>query len=486
MPTPNPLPHSAPEAEGISSAAILKFVNTAEKRIDALHSFMLLRHGRVVAQGWWSPYRAACVHQLFSLSKSFTSTAVGLAVAEGRLSVDDPVLSFFPEDAPARPGRNLLAMRVRHLLSMATGHDHDTTGFLHRRKDGNWAAAFLARPVKFEPGTHFLYNTGATYMLSAILQKLTGQTLMEYLTPRLFEPLGITQAWWESDPRGVNVGGWGLNVTTDAIARLGQLYLNRGVWNGQRILPEAWVEEASSPQAPFSAGGGSDWQQGYGYQFWRCQHNAYRGDGAFGQYCIVMPDQDAVLAITSGVKDMQAVLDLVWTTLLPAMKPEPLPADETTHSTLNNKLARLALKPVKGKRATDLAARVSGRVYEFPKNDQRIQRVSLGFGKDSSALTIREGQHDHTIVCGHGQWIEGETGLDQYAPPPLVAAPQRKVAASGAWTSDDTYTVKLCFYETPFCPTLTFRFSGKRVRYTFEANASFGPTVRPTLSGQAG
>lgn len=485
MSTATPLPHSPPEAEGISSAAILQFVNAAERSIDALHSFMLLRHGRVVAQGWWSPYRAECVHQLFSLSKSFTATAIGLAVAEGRLSVDDPVLSFFPDDAPARPGRHLQAMRVRHLLSMSTGHDHDTTGFLHRRRDGNWPAAFLARPVRFEPGTHFLYNTGATYMLSAILHKLTGQTLMEYLTPRLFEPLGITQAWWESDPRGVNVGGWGLNITTDAIARFGQLYLNKGAWNGRRILPEAWVEAASAPQAPFSAGGGPDWQQGYGYQFWRCRHNAYRGDGAFGQYCVVMPDQDAVLAITGGVKDMQAVLDLVWKILPPAMKPEPLPADETALGALNDKLARLALKPVRGRRSADIAARVSGRVYEFPKNDQRIQRVSLTFDRNGSALTIREGRREHVIACGHGEWVEGVTGFDQYAPPPLAAAPQRKVAASGAWTADDTYTVKLCFYETPFCPTLTFRFSGRRVRYTFEANVSFWQTTRPTLTGQA-
>ncbi|MCS7061289.1 MAG: serine hydrolase [Anaerolineae bacterium] len=485
MSTSTPLPHSAPEAEGISSAAILKFVNSAEKHIDALHSFMLLRHGKVVAQGWWSPYRAECVHQLFSLSKSFTSTAIGLAVAEGRLSIDDAVLSFFPDDAPAKPSKHLQAMRVRHLLAMSTGHDHDTTGFLHRRKDGNWPAAFLARPVKFEPGTHFLYNTGATYMLSAILQKLTGQTLMEYLTPRLFEPLGITQGWWESDPRGVNVGGWGLNITTDAIARFGQLYLNKGVWNGQRILPEAWVEAASAPQAPFSVGGGPDWEQGYGYQFWRCRHNAYRGDGAFGQYCIVMPDQDAVLAITGGVKDMQAVLDLVWKTVLPAMKPEPLPADDAAHGALNDKLAHLALKPIKGRRASAIAARVSGRVYEFPKNDQRIQRVSLAFERERSTLTIREGRQEHVIVCGHGDWIEGVTGFDQYGLPPLIAAPQRKVAASGAWTADDTYTVKLCFYETPFRPTLTFHFTGKRVRYTYEANASFGPTKRPTLIGQA-
>ena len=166
---------------------------------------------------------------LFSLSKSFTSTAVGMAVAEGRLSVDDPVLSFFPDEAPRKPGENLAAMRVRHLLAMSTGHDQDTTEHLYRRRDGNWARAFLARPVAHAPGTHFLYNTGATYMLSAIVQKVTGQTLLEYLRPRLFEPLGIEGATWETCPRGVNTGGFGLSVKTEDIARFGQLYLQRGV-----------------------------------------------------------------------------------------------------------------------------------------------------------------------------------------------------------------------------------------------------------------
>ena len=175
MTTDNRLPRSTPEAQGIASTAVSMFIEQAEKNIDALHSLMLLRHGQVVAEGWWAPYAPERPHMLFSLSKSFTSTAVGLAVAEGRLTVDDPVLSFFPEDAPAKVSANLAAMRVRHLLSMSTGHAEDTTGYFWRSRDKTWVRAFLARPVKYEPGTHFLYNTGATYMLSAIVQKLTGK-----------------------------------------------------------------------------------------------------------------------------------------------------------------------------------------------------------------------------------------------------------------------------------------------------------------------
>ena len=164
MTQPNPLPHSTPEAQGIPSRAILAFVQAAEKDLDALHSFILVRHGQRVAQGWWSPYAPEHPHMLFSLSKSFTSTAVGLAVAEGRLSVDDPVLSFFPENAPIEVSETLAAMRVRHLLSMVTGHAEDTTRYIREAKDGNWVKAFLARPVDHVPGTHFLYNSAASYM----------------------------------------------------------------------------------------------------------------------------------------------------------------------------------------------------------------------------------------------------------------------------------------------------------------------------------
>jgi CubicO group peptidase (beta-lactamase class C family) len=240
MTSPVLFPRSTPAAQGLSAAAILSFVERAEASIEALHSLMLVRHGHVIAEGWWSPYGPKLPHMLFSLSKSFTSTAVGLAVAEGRLTVQDRVLSFFPQDAPAEVSENLAAMRVRDLLSMSTGNADDTFGPMHEAADGNWVRAFLARPVEYAPGTHFLYNTGATYMCSAIVQKLTGQTLLDYLTPRLFAPLGIEGARWESCPRGINHGGTGLHVRTEDIARFGQLYLQKGLWQGQRLLSEAW------------------------------------------------------------------------------------------------------------------------------------------------------------------------------------------------------------------------------------------------------
>ena len=342
------LPRSSPEAQGISSSALLAFVNAAEAKIDALHSFMVVRHGHVVAEGWWSPYQKDDPHMLFSLSKSFTSTGLGLAAAEGRLTIDDPVLPYFPDDAPADPSANLKAMRVRDLLAMSTGHHADDLQKFSFAGNERLTKAFLALPVAHKPGTHFLYNTPATYMLSAILQKATGTDLMDYLRPRLFEPLGIRNPSWEKSRDGITLGGYGLKVTTEDIARFGQLYLRKGRWRGKPLVPAAWVAAATARQASNGSSPTSDWDQGYGYQFWRCRHGAYRGDGAFGQFCIVMPEQDTVVAITSGTRDLQGVLDLVWEHILGPMKAVPLAPDGAGRARLSRKLAGVTLALKRG------------------------------------------------------------------------------------------------------------------------------------------
>ncbi len=278
------LPRSAPELQGVLSNGIRQFIAAANASGIGWHSFMLLRHGHVIAEAWWKPFEASYTHTLYSLSKSFTSTAIGLLVKEGKLTIEDKVNSFFPADLPPSPDNNLQQMKVKHLLTMNTGHAEDTMPKL-RASAIEWTKTFLAQPVAFEPGTHFLYNTGATYMLGAIVYKITGQTLEAYLAPRLFQPLGIKGWDWEKSPQGLNTAGYGLRVKTEDIAKFGQLYLQKGQWNGKEILPQSWVQEATSYQTKSQEGNG-DWSQGYGYQFWRCKPGFYRGDGAFGQFAL--------------------------------------------------------------------------------------------------------------------------------------------------------------------------------------------------------
>jgi CubicO group peptidase (beta-lactamase class C family) len=482
LPAAPELPRSTPEAQGVPSAAVLSFVEAAEKEIDALHSLMLVRHGHVVAEGYWKPYDGATRHVMFSLSKSFASTGVGLAIAEGKLSLDATVLSFFPEEAPPNPSANLKAMRVRDLLSMSTGqHEADIQDFPYASSDPTLVRAFLALPVAHKPGTHFVYNTPASYMLSAIVQKVTGTTLHEYLRPRLYEPLGIEEPRWDASPQGVSYGGFGLSIRTRDIAAFGQLYLRRGEWNGRRILPAEWVDAATSRQVANGSRPDSDWEQGYGFQFWRNRGGSFRGDGAFGQFCVVLPAEDAVVAITSGTGDLQGVLNLVWAHLKPALRDGALPEDAALRGRLEAKLASLALATPQGSPTSPEARRISGRTYELPKNDDALEAIGLAFDKAATTLAVRQAGREYRVPVGRGGWARGD-GLPM-GRLRLMSEAAQPVAASGAWTSGDTFTAKACFYETPFCNTFTLRFAGDALVLDQQMNVGFGPTKRPTLVG---
>ena len=315
------LPRATPESQGVSAASIAKFIQAADEKVNSMHSFMLLRHGKVIAEAWWTPEDANKPHVLWSLSKSFTSTAVGLAVHDGKLSVQDRVIGFFPDALPENPSENLKSMRVLDLLTMSTGHQDEP----NLRASQDWIKTFFAHPVPREPGSFFRYNTPATFMQSAIVQKVTGQNVVDYLQTRLFDPLGIDAPKWDKNPQGISIGGYGLYLKTEDIAKFGQLYLQKGRWENQQLIPSDWVQEASSKQVSNGSDAASDWNQGYGYQFWRCRHNAFRGDGKDGQFCIVLPDQDAVVVMTANTSNMQSQLSLVWEYLLGAMVDKDLP-----------------------------------------------------------------------------------------------------------------------------------------------------------------
>jgi CubicO group peptidase (beta-lactamase class C family) len=478
-----PLPRSTPEREGVASSAVLSFVQAADTGIDAMNSFMLVRHGRVVAEGWWGPYAPTTPHILYSLSKSFTSTAIGLAIAEGKLSIDDPVLKFFPDEAPAEPSVNLRAMRVRDLLRMVTGHQTEAALFGavdSSMRSASWVKRFFAHPVAFKPGTHFLYNSPATYMLSAIVQKSTGQTVNDYLTPRLYEPLGIAKPAWVSSPEGINAGAYGLSVRTEDIAKLGQLYLQHGKWQGKQIIPEAWVAEATARQTSNGSAPTSDWDQGYGYQFWQSRHG-FRGDGAFGQYMLILPQYDAVVAITSGVRDMQAVMNLVWDKLLPGMQPHALGENVAAQRALKGKLASLVVRVAPGQATSPIASKVSGRWYQLPENDRGMRAVSLDF-TGAPTLHVRSASGESSTPIGIGVWSTSKgwtNGIDHL----LSATPPVTVAASGGWSADSVFTVKLVAPETPFYSTMSFRFDGDRLVVDGEHNVSFGTRKLATLIG---
>ena len=475
------LSRSTPEKQGISSKAILDFIVDLEKEKIELHGFMMLRHGNVVSEGWWAPYSSELKHMLFSLSKSFTSTAVGLAAKEGLLSVEDKVISYFPKDLPENISKNLSMMKIKHLLSMSTGHDKDTTDHVVSQKEGNWVKGFLELTVEHEPGICFVYNTAATYMLSAIVQKVTGQTLLNYLTPQIFEPLGIEGATWETCPKGINTGGFGLSIKTEDIAKFGQLYLQKGIFNGKALIPETWIKEATISHISNGSNKDSDWEQGYGYQFWRCRHNSYRGDGAFGQYCVVMPDQDAVIAINSGIDDMQSVLNLIWKHILPSMGEEIFIDNVEAYGELTEKLLSLKLPMSKecdcGNSLDTLTkeSEISGKYYNLQDNELGFKQVSINFKASYYEFTIVNSKGKYKISGGMGQRLEDKTD---------ILGVMSTTSSYGYWCDKDSFVMKLQFIEAPFCYTIKLCFEGNKIELRGNVNVSFGTKELPTLKGE--
>jgi CubicO group peptidase (beta-lactamase class C family) len=482
------LERSTPAAEGVRAEGIIEFLDAVARSDHELHSFMFVRHGKVIAEGWWEPYRSDLKHTMYSTSKSFTSTAVGLAVSEGLLSLDDEVVSFFPTEVPDTVSPYLVALTVKDVITMTTGQDPDPTRLVAR--DSNWVRAFLATPIVDEPGSTFLYNTLGTYMLSAIVTTVTGETVLEYLTPRLFGPLGITDVDWEVDPQGRNTGGWGLRIRTEDMAKVGQLYLQNGMWHGERVLPASWVQEATTasilqaPELPDSIRQTSDWLQGYGYQFWRCRHNAFRADGAFGQFIIVMPDQDAVIVITSETADMQSELDLVWEYLLPAIQDGPLLGSREVDARLAERLAALAL-PVPASAATPAPdVPVGAASYAVAPNDLGIQSLSVQCSGGPCAMTMATDDGGFTFGFGDGTWEYGETTRrGPYLVPAkaaYVGLPPLAVAGAYVWDDERTLRLILRYIESPHTETLVARFDGDDLSLTLDnslAPGSNGPTV---------
>jgi CubicO group peptidase (beta-lactamase class C family) len=473
------LPRSKPEQQGVSSAGIIEFLDAVEKSKVGFHSIMIVRHGKVVAEGWWTPYAPELKHTLYSLSKSFTSTAVGLAVKEGRLKIEDKVISFFPNELPDQVSENLAAMTVKDLLTMSTGHASDTLPPMRNATGTTWTKTFLEQPVEFKPGTHFLYNTGATFMLSVIVQKLTGEPLIEYLKPRLFDPLGITGMDWVSNHQGINVGGYGLRVKTEDIAKFGLLYLQKGVWDGKQILPAKWVEDATSKQVNSNPSGpnynaDSDWAQGYGYQFWRCTPGGYRADGAFGQFSMVLPEYDAVIAITSESFNMQESMKLVWTHLLPAMKPTAITSDGLMQKQAAEKLKALTLPLPKEHTGSSLAKSLSDKKYSIDSNEYNVKTVSFAFEKDHCLLTVTNDKGEHRISCGMNKW-NSEKGERT----PVFQTPGRtdistSVASSATWQDDNTLLITQRYTENAHGDQLTCMFEDSQLTIKLLSSITMG------------
>ncbi|MBE6382657.1 MAG: hypothetical protein E7049_06560 [Lentisphaerae bacterium] len=459
--------YATPESQGVDSQAIIGWIDACEKTFDggkegSVHGFVIVRHGKTIAEGSWKPFDTLNEpHMLYSHSKSFTSTAVGFLADDGKIDIDERIADIFPEELPANPSDNLRQLRVRDLLTMNVGKkDHLL------RDDGDWVGEFLSKDFVKTPGTCFRYDSDATYMLAAIVEKRTGRKLMDFLKERMFDKIGITSAWSTTSPQGIACGGWGMNMTTRELARFGQLYLQHGTWGAERVLSPDWVALATTRHTwsgwgnvgVKALGEGTDWEQGYGFQFWRCRHGAYRADGAAGQLTVVMPECDMVVSVNAGLSDMQKELSLVWEHLLPSVKSNdaPIPENPVALAALRAKIASLEIKlPGVNYERRPGACDDRGpelHSFTFKDNPRGFKSFSYQLGDDNvyaCMIETRAGKQHFAAGTARsrlGLWQRGLIRVDPEAyEHPGAYVGEHKIASTCWYGADGAFHLKVYF-----------------------------------------
>ena len=461
---------AVPETQGVPSGAICDFTRRLSQ-LEYIHSFMLLRHDKLIAQSWWAPFKPEYKHELFSASKSFTSIAVGIAQGEGLLKLSDKLVDFFPEKLNDKVSPRMRQVTLRNLLTMASGHEVCPLMRLHTMQD--WVQGFLESELKFDPGTKFVYNSAATYMLASVVRRVSGQNVLDYLQERLFKPIGIQAEKWDSCPMGTNIGGWGFWLRSEDLLRFGRLLLNNGNWNGKQLIPADYLKEATSFQIDNSTNEQPDWKLGYGYQFWRTSFNSYRGDGACGQYIIVMPEKDLVLVVTSGVSNMQNILTAFWETVYPALQDAPLAENRTAATELGMLLASRQHPAF----ASALMQKPADKVYKIEENEIDLATLGFSFTNDDCTLTFnwKDGSSEK-LTARYGEHTINNLQLKENE--------VRILAASAEWASADNLRLQVFAAETPYCDIYDIRFDGKNVTLERTAKLEFLHKRWPILNGE--
>jgi len=478
--THSPLPRTnTPEEAGVSSQGIHAFLQAVERAGLELHSFMVLHHGVVAAECYRAPFSAQYRHQMWSVSKTLVATALGFAVDEGLVGLDTPVATLFLDYAAKRADRRWEKLTLRHMATMTSGKK---SPFLSPRGPrADWIRGYIDAPWYNEPGAQFRYVNENYYMLNAALRRATGMPLMEYLTPRLFEPLGIADPMWETDNHGIELGGVGFYCKTEDLAKFVLCYMNGGIFEGRRVIPAAWADVPMRVHTPSSLYANCH-AYGYGMGFWRNAGDgggpSWRAHGVFSQYGVALPERDAVFVCTAAVADADALLDLAWAHIVPALdgnaspavafdaSPFEAPPRPSPRSPLEkqlegrrirlrrNLLLSLAHFPVGA-----LAIAVTMKSAWLPR---QMNDIALRFRGEEAVFAWREGPDSNEAVLGlDGSYRESRArfGRQEYI-----------LLGAGEWLDDNTFAVRLRAIETIGCQTLTFTL--RRGRVTMRARSS--------------
>ncbi|MCL2512508.1 MAG: beta-lactamase family protein [Oscillospiraceae bacterium] len=492
--TVKPLGRAAPEELGLSSRALIDWLDDMRDNKLEFHSFMVLRHGKVAAEGYFYPYNAETPHALYSFSKSFTSTAVGFAIDEGLFGLDTTVAELLDDISVKKNKEHIQKLTVRDLLRMRSGLGEDIIG---DKAKFDWIKHFLEGKNDSAPGEKWFYNNMCPYLLSYALTRKTGMPLVDYLMPRLFGPLGIERPVWEESPDGTEAGGWGLYLKTEDLARFMLCYHQKGVWEGKQVIPARWAAEAVKLQGD-TVDNRQDFKCGYGYYFWRgSTPNTYRADGLFSQHGIVFEDYDAVIVYTAAVPSEQAAIDSVLRHFPAAFKEGALPGDDEAHNEMNRRISCLSLEKLPASGKNEAEKLISGKTYKTKKagilrfggQPFSILPMPVTFMMGYKAGNPDNVRFDFKDGYCIFSWDEGDgkeknsipIGMDgEFRTGKMRLADIDFTAVSGGcWHEDGTLELWIRVLETISMRVLKFKFDGNR----FKAKTDSVPSIKDMLSG---
>ncbi len=443
---------ATPESCGISSKNIIDFVEALCQGLEnqETHSFLLIRHGKLVCEGYFAPYNKNTEHMLYSISKSFASTAIGLLVDEGKIDVDDFVYTYFPELMDEDINKENLKIKIKDLLSMSFGQQGGAVHEITKRNDlaPVMLYDFFYRAKNSECGEKFRYDSYGTYMLAAIVRKLTGMNVVEYLMPKLFEPLDIPMPFYVKDSIGNSIGYSGMRLKARDLAKVGLVYLNNGVWNGKQLVPESWIKLATQKHiSTDDCATGKDWQEGYCYQFWKGRYNTTRLCGAHGQMCVIMPDYDAIFVVNSGYDNdkLSYILDSFYEKIMLKMQNEPLAEDIENFDKLEKVIKNLKIT-YNFSEMSPLAHIISGKSFELSEND-KYNAVKFIFDEDKVNVTLVSDETNFEFTAGFSKAIN-ERVSGTYVTS-LKNEGDLDITVSAMWKTKKELEITLRFIGTP-------------------------------------
>lgn len=434
-------PAPSPESLGIPSQAILNFLQRIDRERINMHGFLLVRHNRIAAEGYWAPWLAERKHRMYSISKSFVALAVGMMIDEGQLSLDDRVANYFPDKVPETLHPWLADSTVRNLLTMATAHSSTS----YTRDDPDWVWTFFNKHPSHPPGTIFSYDTAATVVLTAIVEQLAGMPFLDFMRPRFLDRIGFSaDAWCVRRPEGGSWGGSGVICTLRDLAKVALTCLNRGRWGAEQLLPEAYVRAATAKQIDNRLGG----NDGYGYQIWCEKENGFSFRGMGSQYALCFPDKEflfACIADTQGAPTGSPIPAVMYDEIYPYLADGPLPEDRNVQAALTAKIEQLAILPLPGNPDTPVASSVNGAWYTLEENPMGITRMRLSFNGDQGTWEYSNGQGDNLLRFGIGQVLSGKFPQRNYFGEQIGVASgiPYDCLASAAWSDEQTFNLEV-------------------------------------------